>query len=210
MIKKWYIVITIIFVILIGISLVGPVMSQVENPEYQVISANENIEIRRYKPMIIAETAVAGERGDSIGEGFKLLADYIFGNNTVNTKIAMTAPVQQESSRKIAMTAPVQQQASDKDWKVSFVMPAKYSMSDLPKPNNEKVKLKQVPAKEFIVIKFSGSNCDENVAEHEKQLMQYVIEHQIKTTSTPKYAFYNPPWTLPMLRRNEIMLELAQ
>lgn len=159
-------------------------------------------------PMIIAEVEMRGEREEAIGEGFRMLADYIFGNNTAQQGIAMTAPVQQQNSEKIAMTAPVQQQAQNGVWTISFVMPSEYSIDTLPKPNNEIVTIKEVLPKRYAVIQFSGLNSNENIARQEKQLLQYIENNKIKTVGPAKYAFYNPPWTLPFMRRNEIMLEL--
>ncbi len=197
-------------IILIGSILAGPVMSNIEIPSYQIILAEKNIEIRHYQPMIIAEVEMTGQRTEAIGDGFRLLADYIFGNNTVKQSIAMTAPVQQQESTKIAMTAPVQQQSTGESWKVSFVMPSEYTLDSLPTPNNERVILKEVSAKQFAVIRFSGTNSDENVKEHEKQLLEYVKANDIRVTGSPQYAFYNPPWTIPPLRRNEVMMEIEQ
>ncbi len=208
--KIWIMIAATIGIILIGGILVGPVMSDVEIPSYQIIRAEKNIEIRRYQPMIIAEVEMTGPRTEAIGDGFRLLADYIFGNNTVRQNIAMTAPVQQQESTKIAMTAPVQQQSTGGSWKVSFVMPSKYTLDSLPKPNNERVILKQVSAKQFAVIRFSGTSSDENVTEHEKQLLEYVKANDMRVTGSPQYAFYNPPWTIPPLRRNEVMIEIEQ
>ena len=208
--KKWTMITSIIALILIVGVLAGPVMSNVEKPDYEVIQSVQNIEIRQYEPMIIAEVEVDGKREDAIGDGFRLLADYIFGNNTVQQVISMTAPVQQKENQKIAMTAPVQQQSTGKSWRMSFVMPSKYSMDSLPVPNNNRVRLKGILAKKFVVIEFSGTNSNENVTEHENQLMNYIEENQIKINDSPKYAFYNPPWSLPFLRRNEVMIEINQ
>ena len=208
--KKWTMITSIIALILIVGVLAGPVMSNVEKPDYKVIQSEQNIEIRQYEPMIIAEVEVDGKREDAIGDGFRLLADYIFGNNTVQQVISMTAPVQQKENQKIAMTAPVQQQSTGKSWRMSFVMPSKYSMDSLPVPNNNRVRLKGILAKKFVVIEFSGTNSNENVTEHENQLMNYIEENQIKINDSPKYAFYNPPWSLPFLRRNEVMIEINQ
>ena len=208
--KKWTMITSIIALILIVGVLAGPVMSDVEKPDYKVIQSEQNIEIRQYEPMIIAEVEVDGKREDAIGDGFRLLADYIFGNNTVQQVISMTAPVQQKENQKIAMTAPVQQQSTGKSWRMSFVMPSKYSMDSLPVPNNNRVRLKGILAKKFVVIEFSGTNSNENVTEHENQLMNYIEENQIKINDSPKYAFYNPPWSLPFLRRNEVMIEINQ
>lgn len=207
--KRWKMIAAIVAVLVLGGVLAGPIMSDVERPDYEVISsAQAGIEMRRYAPMTIAQVTMQGEREEAIGDGFRLLADYIFGNNTVSQEIAMTAPVQQQASEKIAMTAPVQQQAEGNAWTVSFVMPSDYTMETLPKPNNERVTLKQIPAKRVIAITFSGTNSDENIAEHEKQLKAYIQANNLQITGAPTYAFYNPPWTLPPMRRNEVMIEL--
>ena len=208
--KKWTMITSIIALILIVGVLAGPVMSNVEKPDYKVIQSEQNIEIRQYEPMIIAEVEVDGKREDAIRDGFRLLADYIFGNNTVEQNISMTAPVQQKENQKIAMTSPVQQQLAGKSWQISFVMPSKYNMDSLPVPNNNRVRLKEILTKKFVVIEFSGTNSNENVTEHENQLMNYIEANQIKIIGSPKYAFYNAPWTLPFLRRNEVMIEIKQ
>ena len=200
----------IIGIVLIGIFAAGPIMSDVETPDYKIIRAEAEIEIRKYEPLIIAEVQMKGKREDTIGGGFRLLANYIFGNNIAKQDIAMTAPVQQQESAKIAMTAPVQQQSMGDDWQVSFVMPSEYTMETLPKPVNERVILKKIPAKTFAVITFSGRNSDKNLKNHENQLMKYVSANEFLVIGTPKYAFYNPPWTLPHMRRNEVMIEIQK
>ena len=203
-------IVAIIGIVLIGAIAAGPVMSDVETPNYEIVKSQDAIEIRQYEPMIIAKVQMNGKREDAIGGGFRLLADYIFGNNIANQDIAMTAPVQQQESTKIAMTAPVQQQSAGNYWQVSFVMPSEYTMDTLPKPVNERVVLKEIPAKTFAAITFSGTNSDENVKAHEKILLEYVEANDLSVISTPKYAFYNPPWTLPPMRRNEVMIEIAK
>ena len=208
--KKWTMITSLIALILIAGVLAGPVMSNVEKPDYKVIQSEQNIEIRQYDPMIIAEVEVDGKREDAIRDGFRLLADYIFGNNTVQQVISMTAPVQQKENQKIAMTAPVQQQSMGKSWQMSFVMPSKYKLDSLPVPNNNRVRLKEILTKKFVVIEFSGTNSNENVTKHENQLMNYIEANQINIIGSPKYAFYNAPWTLPFLRRNEVMIEIKQ
>ncbi len=208
--KRWIMTAAIIGIVLIGAVAVGPIMSDVETPNYQIVESQDNIEIRRYEPMIIAEVQMEGARKDAIGDGFRLLADYIFGNNTTKQNIDMTAPVQQQENQKIAMTAPVQQQSLGGSWKISFVMPSQYDMETLPEPGNDRVTLKEIPAKQFVVITFSGTSSDKNVKKHEMKLMKYAEANSLSVTGSPKYAFYNPPWTLPPMRRNEVMIELAQ
>jgi len=195
--------------LVIGVILMGPYMSQVERPQYTVFSSHGEIEIREYEPQIVAEVQVEGERVEAIKIGFRLLADYIFGNNTAQTEISMTAPVTQESrSEEIAMTAPVIQSGEGNAWTVRFVMPSEYTMKTLPKPNNDIVTLKEVPAKRFVAIRFSGTSSSENIQEYTEKLQAFILEQQLQPQSKPMFAFYNPPWTLPMMRRNEVMVEL--
>tara|TARA_Y100001970_G_scaffold291262_1_gene427750 strand:+ start:1367 stop:1978 length:612 start_codon:yes stop_codon:yes gene_type:complete len=201
-------IIPIIGIVLIVGLLAGPVISNVEKPDYKVVQSKQNIEIRQYEPMIIAELEVEGNREDAIREGFSVLADYIFGNNTAKKNISMTAPVEQKGNKKISITTPVQQQLKDKSWRISFVMPSKFNIDSLPIPNNNRIRLKEVLAKKFVVIEFSGTNSNENIIEHENQLMIYIAANHLKIIGSPKYAFYDAPWTLPILRRNEVMIEI--
>ena len=207
--RRKIIVVSVIVLITIGLASWGPIMSNVEKPDYVVTLSKNNIEIREYKPMITASVRVSGERKEAIRKGFRLVADYIFGNNAISTKIAMTAPVEQRESQKIAMTAPVQQQLDGQSWEISFVMPKEYSINTLPTPKNSEVTLAEIASKQFVVIKFSGRNTDSNIEQYTTRLEKFAVDNSIQTIGSPKYAFYNPPWTLPFLRRNEVMLELA-
>jgi hypothetical protein len=145
-------------------------------------------------------------------KGFKLIADYIFGNNKARTgaseKISMTVPVTMEpKSEKISMTAPVSMQETSGKWRMHFVMPSKYTLETLPKPNNAEVKLREVPAKKYAVIQFSGLAGEEKVAKKTEELFTWLQAKQIKPAGAPELARYNSPWTLPFLRRNEVMVE---
>ena len=206
--KKLVWIVGIGAVLLLGAALWGPIVSNVEHPKYTLVERSGNIEIRDYAPMIVAETEVTGDRREAIGKGFRLIADYIFGNNTASKKVAMTAPVTQQGSEKIAMTAPVTQQGDGKSWLVRFIMPSKYTMETLPKPNNAAVKLKEVPGKRFAVIRFSGMGGKESLDRHTKELEEFLSAKNLTPLSPPTYAFYNPPWTLPFLRRNEVLVEI--
>ena len=184
-------------------------MSRVEQPDYKVEKQDGSIEIRSYGPMIAAEAQVQGERKSAINEGFQLIAGYIFGKNEPQAKIAMTAPVEQQKSQKIAMTAPVTQQGQENSWTVRFIMPKSWTMQTLPVPSDPRVKLEPLPARRFLVVTFSGLARDDAIKSRTAELRQYAASHKLATVGEPVLAFYNPPWTLPMLRRNEIMLELA-
>jgi hypothetical protein len=203
----WWLI-AVVAVVLLGAALWGPIVSNVEQPKYQVVESSGNIEIRDYAPQIVAEAEVAGDRRDAIGKGFRIIADYIFGNNTTAQKLPMTAPVTQQGSGKIAMTAPVTQQGDGNIWRVRFVMPSSYTIETLPKPNNPAVKLKEIGAKRYAVIRFSGMAGEDSLKHRTEELNAFISAKNLTPLSAPTYAFYNPPWTLPFLRRNEVMVEI--
>ncbi len=208
--KKFYWALTgVVAVLVIAAAAAGPIMSRVEQPDYTVSMTDGAIEIRSYGSMIAAEAEVKGERKVAFNEGFRLIAAYIFGANKPNAKIAMTAPVQQQSAQTIAMTAPVTQQTSGDSWKVSFIMPGSWTLETLPMPNDPRVTLKPVPAKRMLAIRFSGSASDSLIQAKTGELRRYAVDKKLATTGEPLLAFYNPPWTLPFFRRNEVMLELT-
>ena len=193
-----------------------------EEPNYTVLSKTENFELRRYEEQLVAQTWVTGDQNAASRAGFKILADYIFGNNTApsgeSSKISMTAPVamkfeakkseikKNNESQKIAMTAPVSMQETDGKWRVQFTMPSQYSMQTLPKPNNPNIEIVEVPAQTYGVIKFSGLAGTEKVAAKTTELQSWMQSQKLTMTGTPELARYNPPWTLPFMRRNEIMI----
>jgi len=211
--KKWLVRIGMLTLgaLIVLAALSGTIMSRVNEPKYTLVKSEDNIQIRAYDPMVVAEVEVSGDRLPAINQGFRLIADYIFGNNAPAKKIAMTAPVTQQSGgEKIVMTAPVTQQGNGNIWKVRFVMPVDYTLETLPVPNNKQVKLIPIPAKRFVVVRFSGFNTDRNINTHRQELLDYVTNNKLVTEGEPIMAFYNPPWTLPFLKRNEIMIELRQ
>lgn len=185
-----------------------------ETPDYEVIETFEdNIEIRRYQPMLLAEVVVAGDRDDAANAAFRILADYIFGNNQRRDKIAMTAPVTQSASEsaseKIAMTAPVAQaKNADGEWTVSFMMPSKYDLETLPRPNDPRVMIREIEAHTAAAIRFSGRLVDENMEKHQARLEAFLAERGLKAEGPAAYAYYNGPMTPFFLRRNEVIYRL--
>ena len=198
------------FILLIILTLAGTMMSQVKEPKYNVISFQKNIEIREYVPILVAQVAVTDERKSAISSGFKILADYIFGNNKSVMMINRTAPSAQQEGKRISMTAPVIQQESkdSKNWNIAFVMPEEYSIKTLPQPKNKQIEIISIPRKRYVVIRFSGLPTEYALGKHKKNLIDFIAKERINARGTPILAFYNPPWTLPFLRRNEIMFEI--
>lgn len=192
-------------------SIFSGVAMATEEPNYEVLEKDGDIELREYAPMVIAETVVDGEMGEASSTGFKRIAGYIFGDNTAqqggNEKIEMTAPVtMQPNSEKISMTAPVTMEQTAGRWRMHFVMPSAYTLATLPKPNNPAVVLREVPATKFAVIRFSGLTGETKVAKKTEQLLTWMQAKGLAPQGASSLARYNPPWALPFLRRNEVMV----
>jgi len=189
----------------------GTVMAT-EEPQFSILEKTPPFELRSYAPMILAEVKVEGNLDEASSQGFRLIAAYIFGQNQVSEKIAMTSPVvvegQAPKSAKIAMTSPVTIESNAGQWTISFVMPAEYTMESLPKPLNSKVQLRQIPAVKRAVISFTGFYNENKIAERTQELEEWIKSKNLQSTGAPKFARYNPPWTLPFMRRNEIMIDI--
>lgn len=208
-----------IFLFLTSI-LIASVAMATEEPRYVLLEKSEPFELRSYAPRIVAEVKVDGDLDAASKQGFRVIAAYIFGKNQVNEKIAMTAPVgiesgDQSKGAKIAMTAPVMiegNKSPDKNtnhqWTLSFVMPAEYTLDTLPKPLDSQVKIREVPSEKRAVITFSGFYNENKVQEKTEALRDWMRSKNLKAIGEPQFARYNPPWTLPFMRRNEVMIQV--
>jgi hypothetical protein len=171
-----------------------------EEPKYDVIEKSDGFELRAYKPVIVAETLVDGSMGEAGNKGFRLIADYIFGNNRSHMgsseKISMTVPVAMvPRPEKISMTAPPgSMQVNAGKWRMYFVMPSKYRLETLPVPNNAEVKLREVPAKKCAVVRFSGFTSEAKTAKKTEALLAWLQTKQIKPSGVPVLARYNALW----------------
>jgi hypothetical protein len=184
-------------------SVVG-IRSGTEEPPYTVVqTVGPNLQIRQYGPRLAAETVVAGEEAAARSAGFRILAAYIFGANHGAAKIAMTAPVATGPAQQIAMTAPVAQEKAQDGWRVRFFMPAKYTMETLPVPNDPRVRIVTVPAETYAVYRYSGTYGAEEVAAAHMALKRLLAGTGWVPQGEILNWFYDPPWTLPPLRRNE-------
>ena len=183
-----------------------------EEPDFTLVYKENNFEIREYAPKIIAQVKIIGNFDEASSEGFRALADFIFGNNTINNeseKISMTAPVVAEpSSEKIIMVSPVLAKDKNNQWLISFVMPKEYSLKTLPRPNNPEVTLTALPKEKFAVIVFSGLVRESSYDEKVKLLNNFIKKQNLRIYGSVKIARYNPPWTLPFFRRNELMIKI--
>jgi len=180
-----------------------------EEPAFSVIREQDSIQVRQYDAMLIAETIVDARNEKRSNIAFRRLADYIFGKNTKNSSISMTAPViQKPQSEKIAMTAPVIQKQEADGWVMAFVLPAAYTMETIPKPLDQQVTLRQIPARKVASIRFRGSLDPDKVLQYASVLQSWLDKEGFKTLGLPSSAGYDPPWTLSFLRRNEVLIEV--
>lgn len=185
------------------------VVRNTPQPKYVIREKRIGYEIRDYASMIVAEVEVTGPRKETMNEGFRLLADYIFGNNTEQKSIAMTAPVMDTVSKKIAMTAPVMETLADTGVrKVTFTMPSTFTLETLPVPNNPQVHLVQIPARKMAVIRFSWWAGGERFDRIAQTLFDLLKRDGIQTVGKPIFAGYNPPFSSPWMHRNEVMIEV--
>lgn len=190
------------------------VRSGTEEPAFTEVARVGAVEIRTYGERIAAQTVVTGSSEAARNRGFQRLAGYIFGGNTARTSIAMTAPVAQAGdgrSQSIAMTAPVAQGAVGQDrWTIQFFMPSEYTMASLPVPRDPSVVLAVVPAETYAVLRFSGLGSARAVAEKEAELDAALTGSGWAAAGDPVVWFYDPPWTLPPLRRNEVAVRVTR
>jgi hypothetical protein len=199
----------VLLLLLAAATLAGSAMA-VEEPTFTQVLRDGDFEVRDYPSLVVAEVTVAGDQKEAASQGFRLLADYIFGANTQQQSIAMTAPVAQQAvSEKIAMTAPVAQTRNAAgSWVVRFTMPSTYTLQTLPRPNDARVSLRNTDPARFAVLRFSGWAQPDDVAARSKELLAWVSARGLRVSGPVVLAQYNPPWTLWFLRRNEVMVEV--
>lgn len=186
-----------------------------EEPEYRVLEETEDYEIRAYEPYLVAETVVNGDFGASGGQGFRILAGYIFGDNRRSEKMAMTAPVTRQpadDSVRMSMTVPViaERSAEAGRYVYQFVMERKYTLETLPVPNDGRVRIREVPARLIAARRYSGRWTAENFERHTETLLEALRRDGVAVTGLPVSAAYNSPFTPPFLRRNEVLIEIAR
>jgi len=196
--------------LVLGACTVIGVRDGTEEPRFEVIDRQGAVEIRRYGPRLAAETLVASASETAArSEGFRRLAGYIFGGNQAAAKIAMTAPVAQASER-IAMTAPVGASAAgDGSWTIRFYMPAEFTRDTLPVPNDARVTIVKLPAETVAVLRYAGVPSPTAAAEQRAALLAALASGPWQAAGDPGDWFYDPPWTLPPLRRNEAVVAVV-
>ncbi|WP_102957996.1 SOUL family heme-binding protein [Mangrovicella endophytica] len=172
-----------------------------EEPDYDVVRDDGEIQVRDYDAMIVAETVKSGYHEKARRSGFETLYDYVSARNRSGKKIPMTVPVLQQLAESDGRT---------KGWAVRFVMPKKYTTTSLPQPASSDVELKEMPAKRVVAIRFSGTFNASLASKKLMALYNYLSDQNLVQKGDPQYAFYNPPWTPGFMRRNEILIEVER
>jgi hypothetical protein len=159
---------------------------------YQVIRTDGKFELRDYPLLVVAETPMRGA-----DNAFMRLFHFIGGKNAAQQKIAMTTPVFMNHTAGTNAT-------------MAFVMPEKLGTNGVPQPTEAGVVVKQVPAGRFAVLRFSGGRSVSNSTNALAQLTAWLAQEKIIPTGEPVFAYFDPPWTLPWWRRNEVMFRIEQ
>ncbi len=181
-----------------------------EEAKYTVLERDRDFELRQYEPQIVAETLVEGDFQKVGNEGFRRLFDYISGKNRKQQAISMTAPVSQEAcAEKIPMTSPVNKEQVGGKWRITFLMPSRYTLETLPEPLNQRVKLTRVPGGLMVALVYSGIWSRRRYEEKERRLGELVGQKGLKMTGDPVFTRYNPPFTPWFLRRNEVLIPVT-
>ena len=195
--------------ILSACSVVG--VRALEEPAYQTRMQEGSFEIREYASYLVAEVFMEGEDFDEAsGDGFRILADYIFGNNLSRSSSVQMAGKAEAASENIAMTAPVQMDQGKKpnQWRMAFSLPSKWNLESAPVPNDQRVNLREISPERMVVLQFSGRMATQDLEEKEQELRQWAMKQGITVVGSVRTARYDPPWTLPFLRKNEVQLKV--
>lgn len=171
-------------------------LAQTEQQRFNIISKHDDIEIRNYEPAIYASVTLPTNTKEQ-SSSFRILAGYIFGGNEENQKIAMTAPVHMHRN----------DTNGDKSLTMRFVMPDKYRIEDLSKPNDSRIEITKSVEKKFAAISFSGYNNDNKFFSHSNKLKKFLDSKNISYIDNPIYLGYDPPYKF-WNRRNEVLFEL--
>ena len=177
-----------ILVILISILTLSSQAMAYEEANYEVVKENKEYEIRKYSDRLVIET-------NSIeGNGFRKLFNYISGNN--------------EESQEIKMTVPVTEEIKNGSMTMQFYLPLEFNKDNAPKPSNSDIKILNIEGGYYAVIKYSGRSSDKNFLKNKNILEKQLKQDNITIISPPIRASYNSPFTLPMLKRNEVMYKI--
>ncbi|WEO76389.1 heme-binding protein [Cryobacterium sp. SO2] len=185
-----------------------------EQQPYDVVQSFDEFELRRYPEHVLAEVVVTGAFDDVGNRAFRYLFAYISGENISRSRVAMTAPVVQDAvSSRIAMTAPVVQQPVDGaegSFRVAFVLPAGLTAETAPRPTDPQVNLRTVAGSVVAVTRYRGRWTQDGYTRHLQELRSAIAEAGLRSTGEPRFARFDPPFKPAFMRRNEVMIDIAE
>ena len=188
----------------------GYARERTEQPAHEVLIDEEPFQLRRYAPQLVATVTVTGDRDKATDEAFGQLASFIFATDREGEEIDMTTPVTQAVRGADPMVTMSGSGTAAGRYAVRFIMPAKWTRETLPKPSNPDISIEELPARKMAVATFSGRATDEAVREHGEKLRGFMERHGLQGDGTLEYAYYDPPFTPPPLRRNEVMMGVSE
>ncbi|MCG8413860.1 MAG: heme-binding protein [Pseudomonadales bacterium] len=198
-------------VLLLVVLAIASNANALEKPSYDVLYKDGKIEYRMYESYILVETVIKSDDFDEASEeGFDRLFAYISGDNGIDEKISMTAPVQMSRTAEVFdINQDVQTSRALEGIKMSFMLPSEYSIEAAPQPTDSRVTITPIPEKLVAVIRFSGRWTERNLAKNEAKLVENIKAANLQTFGPSVFAAYHPPFMPPFLRRNEIMFEVS-
>jgi hypothetical protein len=180
-----------------------------EEPRFAVTESTDEYEIRVYEPHVVAEVEVEGEYEAAGNAAFRILAAYIFGNNADRLTMAMTVPVSITPGHDRAqLSVAAASQIGERRYTYRFVIERQYTAATLPPPKDPRITIREIRARTVAVRRYSGRAIEVNHRRNLAILGAAVDRDGRSVRGEPEFAVYNGPFTLPFLRRNEVVLEL--
>lgn len=181
-----------------------------QEPPFTLETVTDHYDIRTYGAVLVAEARVEAGFEEAGTRGFKLLARYVSGANQSRTSAArMSFDTPWTPSLKIGRTAPVCQVQSPWGFMIQFVMPARFTLASLPKPDDARVLLRELPPRRLAVRRYSGCWTESLYHQHRRALVAALKKDGVHTTGGPVFARFDSPFVPWFLRRNEIWMEVA-
>lgn len=179
-------------------------------PAYDILTSDEEVEIRSYRPLLLASITINGSFDQARKEAFAILTSYIFGKNKDKKNLKMTTPVlQEENNDVLPMTSPVIHEPTGLGWTMSFVLPVEYNLATAPTPRDRRIHLYNQPARVLAVLRYSGVNNQAKIKKYSAELMRWLSKnHLYDPIGEIQSAEYDGPSTIPFLRKNEVLIEV--
>ncbi|MBX9674579.1 MAG: heme-binding protein [Candidatus Obscuribacterales bacterium] len=192
--------------------------ARAKEPKFRVLSRHGNCEIRLYPKIVVARVRVDGDRGSALNEGFRILAAYIFGKNKpagredeASETHSLSTASAKSKGQKIDMVAPVTIELEGRRWLITFIMPEQFAenIATLPAPIDNRIEITQIEERKLATIKFAGSASERQFTKKRDELLKLIGGMGMSAAGQSIHAYYNPPFALPFLKRNEVLIPIT-